>query len=197
MDRRIERFFSALPADFECGSVRYGNNASFYGNNSSFTSEDPLAVILPHFFNHQTHHRGQAHALITGLGERTEDTDLFLVVPARSPMKSSMLPVVRAAFTSIRPSGSLSTVMRLVAVQRLRVVLTAPHSAPSTASSRLASSSTMMTFLPPISRQACLKVCEQASETRRPISVEPVKETTRTLSCFIMGSPTSPPVPVT
>jgi uncharacterized damage-inducible protein DinB len=33
-------------------------------------------------FNHQTHHRGQAHALITACGEKTGDTDLFLVVPS-------------------------------------------------------------------------------------------------------------------
>jgi uncharacterized damage-inducible protein DinB len=42
----------------------------------------PRSLLVAHFFNHQTHHRGQAHALITALGERTEDTDLFLVVPA-------------------------------------------------------------------------------------------------------------------
>jgi uncharacterized damage-inducible protein DinB len=41
----------------------------------------PRALLLAHFFNHQTHHRGQAHALITAAGEKTEDTDLFLVVP--------------------------------------------------------------------------------------------------------------------
>ena len=41
----------------------------------------PRALLVAHFFNHQTHHRGQAHALITAAGEQTEDTDLFLVVP--------------------------------------------------------------------------------------------------------------------
>jgi uncharacterized damage-inducible protein DinB len=38
----------------------------------------PLVV---HFFNHQTHHRGQAHAMITATGQDTGDTDLFLIVP--------------------------------------------------------------------------------------------------------------------
>jgi uncharacterized damage-inducible protein DinB len=38
-------------------------------------------LLITHFFNHQTHHRGQAHALITAAGEKTDDTDLFLVVP--------------------------------------------------------------------------------------------------------------------
>jgi len=41
----------------------------------------PKRLLVTHFFNHQTHHRGQAHALITGAGQQTGDTDLFLVVP--------------------------------------------------------------------------------------------------------------------
>ena len=41
----------------------------------------PRSFAVTHFFNHQTHHRGQAHALITACGEKTGDTDLFLVVP--------------------------------------------------------------------------------------------------------------------
>jgi uncharacterized damage-inducible protein DinB len=40
----------------------------------------PRSFAVTHFFNHQTHHRGQAHALITACGEKTGDTDLFLVV---------------------------------------------------------------------------------------------------------------------
>jgi uncharacterized damage-inducible protein DinB len=42
----------------------------------------PRGLLVTHFFNHQTHHRGQAHALITAAGEQTGDTDLFLVVDA-------------------------------------------------------------------------------------------------------------------
>lgn len=37
--------------------------------------------LVTHFFNHQTHHRGQAHALLTAQGQDTGDTDLFLVIP--------------------------------------------------------------------------------------------------------------------
>ena len=36
--------------------------------------------LLVHFFNHQTHHRGQVHAALTGFGIDPGDTDLFLVV---------------------------------------------------------------------------------------------------------------------
>jgi len=38
-------------------------------------------LLVAHFFNHQTHHRGQAHALLTAAGQDTGDTDLFLVIP--------------------------------------------------------------------------------------------------------------------
>jgi uncharacterized damage-inducible protein DinB len=38
-------------------------------------------LLVTHFFNHQTHHRGQAHALITACGAKTDDTDLFIVIP--------------------------------------------------------------------------------------------------------------------
>jgi uncharacterized damage-inducible protein DinB len=39
------------------------------------------SFLVMHFFNHQTHHRGQAHALITAANEKTGDTDLFLLTP--------------------------------------------------------------------------------------------------------------------
>ena len=38
-------------------------------------------LLVTHFFNHQTHHRGQAHAMLTAAGQATGDTDLFLLVP--------------------------------------------------------------------------------------------------------------------
>jgi uncharacterized damage-inducible protein DinB len=41
----------------------------------------PRSLLVTHLFNHQTHHRGQAHALITAAGEATGDTDLFILVP--------------------------------------------------------------------------------------------------------------------
>lgn len=43
----------------------------------------PRALIVTHLFNHQTHHRGQVHAMLTAAGERVGDTDLPLVL--RSP----------------------------------------------------------------------------------------------------------------
>jgi uncharacterized damage-inducible protein DinB len=40
----------------------------------------PRSLLVTHLFNHQTHHRGQVHAMLTAAGERTGDTDLFLVL---------------------------------------------------------------------------------------------------------------------
>jgi uncharacterized damage-inducible protein DinB len=37
----------------------------------------PAALIITHFFNHQTHHRGQAHAMLTAAGGAPDDTDLI------------------------------------------------------------------------------------------------------------------------
>ena len=55
---------------------------SFHSAGAGREITAPVGLLVTHFFNHQTHHRGQAHALITAAGEATGDTDLFLVVPA-------------------------------------------------------------------------------------------------------------------
>ncbi|MFO1159948.1 MAG: DinB family protein [Reyranellaceae bacterium] len=73
MDRRIESFFGALPARFLERELRYINN-------SGFDSTDPASVILPHFFNHQTHHRAQVHTLLSQLGRDPPVLDLHRVL---------------------------------------------------------------------------------------------------------------------
>ena len=45
----------------------------------------PLSIIFAHFFNHQTHHRGQVHAMLTAAGAKPQDTDLFLMPPELWP----------------------------------------------------------------------------------------------------------------
>ena len=40
----------------------------------------PRALLMVQIFNHQTHHRGQVHALLTRAGEATGDTDLPFVL---------------------------------------------------------------------------------------------------------------------
>ena len=41
----------------------------------------PRAVCITHVFNHQTHHRGQIHAMLTAAGARPGDTDFFMLPP--------------------------------------------------------------------------------------------------------------------
>jgi uncharacterized damage-inducible protein DinB len=46
----------------------------------------PRWVLVTHMFNHQTHHRGQVHCLLTAFGMKPDDTDLPLMgaLPATS-----------------------------------------------------------------------------------------------------------------
>lgn len=36
----------------------------------------PVWTLVSHMFNHQTHHRGQVHAMLTGFGMSPDETDL-------------------------------------------------------------------------------------------------------------------------
>ena len=76
LDARIEGFFAALPEGFLARPFRYVNN-------EGRVFEDAPSLILPHFFNHQTHHRGQAHALVTAIAGRDAMPSLDLIVYQR------------------------------------------------------------------------------------------------------------------
>jgi uncharacterized damage-inducible protein DinB len=54
---------------------------TFYSGVLGREVSTPAALCAVHFFNHQTHHRGQVHAMLTAAGARPGDTDLF-VMPA-------------------------------------------------------------------------------------------------------------------
>ncbi|VVM68735.1 hypothetical protein PS687_00319 [Pseudomonas fluorescens] len=43
-------------------------------------ADKPFASLLLHFFNHQTHHRGQATTLLTQAGVDVGDTDLLALI---------------------------------------------------------------------------------------------------------------------
>ena len=73
-DARINTYISGLSERDLAGTIGY------HSTRSPAELEQHLAPLLLHFFNHQTHHRGQAHAMITAAGEQTGDTDLFLVI---------------------------------------------------------------------------------------------------------------------
>jgi uncharacterized damage-inducible protein DinB len=51
----------------------------FSGAANMMMTADRAALVV-HLFNHQTHHRGQVHAMLTRAGERPGDTDLWLVM---------------------------------------------------------------------------------------------------------------------
>ena len=57
-DSRIEAFAAGIDERFLEGTIRYVNN-------EGRTLEDPVDLLVAHFFNHQTHHRGQVHDMLT------------------------------------------------------------------------------------------------------------------------------------
>ncbi len=56
----------------------YGN-LTWYSGIAKQERVKPQWFLLTHFFNHQTHHRGQVHAMLTAAGAKPEDTDLMLM----------------------------------------------------------------------------------------------------------------------
>ena len=69
-DGRIVAFVGGLDAADLKRTFTYQNTAG-----EGFRQE--LAPMLLHVFNHQTHHRGQVHAMLTGLGEPAPVLDLI------------------------------------------------------------------------------------------------------------------------
>ena len=57
---------------------------TFYSGAYKSDVSMPYWMCITHFFNHQTHHRGQVHALLTAAGAKPEDTDLFLMPEAQN-----------------------------------------------------------------------------------------------------------------
>ena len=72
-DAALEAWASRLAPDGLQGELTW-----FSGAAGREVTRDK-AMLVVHLFNHQTHHRGQAHAMLTAAGERTGDTDLMLV----------------------------------------------------------------------------------------------------------------------
>ena len=53
-----------------------------YRNTRGEAFQLPLSQVLAHLFNHQTHHRGQAHALIKDAGQKPPPLDLVYFLRA-------------------------------------------------------------------------------------------------------------------
>jgi len=56
-----------------------GQDQTWFSGGLGRDVSQPRGMLMMHFFNHQTHHRGQAHAMITAAGEKTGDTDMFML----------------------------------------------------------------------------------------------------------------------
>lgn len=71
------------------GKIRYWANAlkaldlkgdlSWYSGALGRHVTAPLATCIMHFFNHQTHHRGQIHTMLTSTGIKAPVSDLFIM----------------------------------------------------------------------------------------------------------------------
>ncbi|KTE34020.1 MULTISPECIES: DinB family protein [unclassified Sphingopyxis] len=76
MDAMLVEWSDGFPAGPISGDLQW------YSGAAGREVTAPLGVVLTQIFNHQTHHRGQVHAMLTAAGCRTADTDLFLMPPA-------------------------------------------------------------------------------------------------------------------
>lgn len=81
-DERISSFTGRLDNAALSQKVTYRNTKGMEFSNL-------LSELLAHLFNHQTHHRGQAHAVLTGLGQEAPPLDL-IVFYRTSPSKSGV-----------------------------------------------------------------------------------------------------------
>ncbi len=73
-DTLITRYVDGLSEEALAGTLRYRTVVN------PQTIEQALSPALDHFFNHQTHHRGQAHALLTAMvgNDKTPSFDLII-----------------------------------------------------------------------------------------------------------------------
>jgi uncharacterized damage-inducible protein DinB len=71
-DRRIEQYTGRLTEETVASTLHYTNMAG-----REF--DDSMAVLLGHMFNHQTHHRGQIHVMLSQAGARGLSLDLHRI----------------------------------------------------------------------------------------------------------------------
>ncbi|MBW4581080.1 MAG: DinB family protein [Tildeniella nuda ZEHNDER 1965/U140] len=72
-DEHIETFAAGLTNEFLAQSIQYVNN-------QGRQLDDPAALLVAHFFNHQTHHRGQIHDMLTQTNVAPPSLDMHRVI---------------------------------------------------------------------------------------------------------------------
>ena len=78
LDEEILVWISSLKEIDLKGTLRYHNM-------KAIPAEKPHALLIFHFFNHQTHHRGQLSTLLFQAGEEIGATDLIEIIPNKLP----------------------------------------------------------------------------------------------------------------
>jgi uncharacterized damage-inducible protein DinB len=73
IDERIIRWSDDIDPNWLTGEYTWFSNAA------QREVSKPVWAVVTHFFNHQTHHRGQVHAMLTQAGGKPGDSDLFLL----------------------------------------------------------------------------------------------------------------------
>lgn len=54
----------------------FNGNLTWYSGAAERDITKPKPLLATHMFNHQTHHRGQIHAMLTAVNVKTGDTDM-------------------------------------------------------------------------------------------------------------------------
>lgn len=70
LDERVAAWVGAM------GEAEISGDLTWFSGALGREMRRPRAQLIVHMFNHQTHHRGQVHALLTRFGAKPEDTDL-------------------------------------------------------------------------------------------------------------------------
>lgn len=75
-DQRLIDFINGL------GDEQISRSFTYTPISNPVTITQPLGSILAHVFNHQTHHRGQVHSILTSLGKPSLVLDLIYFLRA-------------------------------------------------------------------------------------------------------------------
>jgi uncharacterized damage-inducible protein DinB len=70
LDAAIQAWAEAITTERLAGDLTWTSSSA----KKQFSR--PMGLLVVHFFNHQTHHRGQVHAMLTAAGAKPDATDL-------------------------------------------------------------------------------------------------------------------------
>jgi len=76
--RMLDAVIRRWAAELEDADLRH---VLRYANTRGIVSQKRFSGLVTHFFNHQTHHRGQATTLLFQAGQDVGVTDLLALIP--------------------------------------------------------------------------------------------------------------------